>query len=443
MATVKAFIRTGKRDKEANIRFRLSDGRNVQLFHKSKLVVDPALWDDKREQYKAKSVIKTEDRILLNTAIAERKKLLLSIYANASNLTSEKLEQAIDERLHPEKYQRPGDDFFSTLEIYLQKKKLSQMRVRDFFVLIRALKRYELFVSAYERKEFKLEISSITNETIEDFESFLRNEHILYNEYPEIYEAIPVTMNAKHKFPKPLPRGNNTISSTLKRLRSFFRWCTEQGITNNQPFAKYKITAEKYGTPYYITLDERNHIADFNLSQHPQLAVQRDIFIFQCLIGCRISDLLNMTEQNIINDAIEYIPHKTKDDRPVIVRVPLNERAKMLIEKYKEVDSKGKLFPFISAQKYNDDIKEIFRLCDVTRSVTVINPTTGEEEKRPINEVASSHMARRTFVGNLYKKVKDPNLVGSLSGHKEGSKAFARYREIDDDIKKELVNMIE
>jgi hypothetical protein len=52
-------------------------------------------------------------------------------------------------------------------------------------------------------------------------------------------------------------------------------------------------------------------------------------------------------------------------------------------------------------------------------------------------------MARRTFVGNLYKKVKDPNLVGSLSGHKEGSKAFARYREIDDDIKKELVNMIE
>ena len=115
----------------------------------------------------------------------------------------------------------------------------------------------------------------------------------------------------------------------------------------------------------------------------------------------------------------------------------------MLIDKYSDMDTAGKLFPFISAQKYNDDIKDIFRLCDVTRSVTVLNPTTGKEEKKPINEVASSHMARRTFVGNLYKKVKDPNLVGSLSGHAEGSKAFARYREIDDDIKKELVNMIE
>ena len=75
--------------------------------------------------------------------------------------------------------------------------------------------------------------------------------------------------------------------------------------------------------------------------------------------------------------------------------------------------------------------------------MTFLNPTTGKEEKRPIYEVASSHMARRTFIGNLYKKVKDPNLVGSLSGHAEGSRAFTRYREIDDDIKKELVDMLE
>lgn len=51
-------------------------------------------------------------------------------------------------------------------------------------------------------------------------------------------------------------------------------------------------------------------------------------------------------------------------------------------------------------------------------------------------------MARRTFIGNIYKKVKDPNLVGSLSGHKEGSKAFARYRDIDEDMKKELIGYL-
>ena len=49
---------------------------------------------------------------------------------------------------------------------------------------------------------------------------------------------------------------------------------------------------------------------------------------------------------------------------------------------------------------------------------------------------------RRTFVGNLYKQVKDPKLVGALSGHKEVSRAFARYRVIDDEMKKELVNLL-
>lgn len=139
---------------------------------------------------------------------------------------------------------------------------------------------------------------------------------------------------------------------------------------------------------------------------------------------------------------IEYIPRKTKEGRPITVRVPLNSIAKEILDRYKDFEGPG-ILPFISEQRYNDAIKDMFLLAGITRIVTVINPTTREEEKRPINEVASSHLARRCFVGNLYKQVKDPNLVGVLSGHKEGSKAFARYREIDEDIKNELVKMLE
>lgn len=67
MTTVKAFIRTGKKDKEVNVRFRLSDGRNVQLFHKSDIMVSPTLWDAKTEKYKAKSIIKLDIRTSFNT----------------------------------------------------------------------------------------------------------------------------------------------------------------------------------------------------------------------------------------------------------------------------------------------------------------------------------------------------------------------------------------
>lgn len=447
MATVKAIVRTNRKNVEVNVRFRVSDGRSVQLFHNSEIKVNSNLWDTKNDSIKARAVIDTEERNRINRFIIVRKQLLLDVYeANRTRteLTSEILEKLIDETLYPEKYQKPKDNFFDLMSLYLEKRRLSEPREKNFLVLVRALKRYELFYQIYNNKpEFKLSIDTINSNTIEDFEDFFRNEHSIYNEYPHIYKLIPPVVNTKQKKTKPQLRGNNTICALLGKFRAFYNWCNSQEITSNRPFDKYNGLTEKYGKPYFISLEERNLIADYDLSKFPCLEVQRDIFIFQCLIGCRVSDLLGMTNANIIDEAVEYIPHKTMNETPDPVNVPLNERAKALVKKYENIDSKGRLFPFISAQKYNDSLKEIFSLCGITRIVTILNPTTGKEEKRPINELASSHLARRTFVGNLYKQVKDPSLIGALSGHKEGSKAFARYRNIDDDMKKELVQLIE
>ena len=314
---------------------------------------------------------------------------------------------------------------------------------RNFSVLIRALKRYEIFVRLSSGKEFTLDVDTIDKGMIEDIESFLRNEYALAEKYPEIYKKIPISTD-KRRSPKPQQRGRNAIATLFRKFKAFFNWLNETGVTANNPFVGFEgTTTEKYGTPYYITLEERNQIADFDLSAHPQLSIQRDIFIFQCCIGCRVSDLFRLTASNVINGNIEYIPRKTKEERQDVVRVPLNSRAMALVNKYKNVDAKGRLFPFITPQRYNDDIKEIFRLCGITRLVTVLDSVTGEEVQRPIDEVASSHMARKTFIGALYKKIKDPNLIGSMSGHVEGSRAFARYREIDDEVKREAVSLID
>lgn len=70
--------------------------------------------------------------------------------------------------------------------------------------------------------------------------------------------------------------------------------------------------------------------------------------------------MLCFKSSDIIEGEINYIPRKTKSSDPATVKVPLNDRAKKLVEKYKGVDKKGRLFPFISAQKYNDSIKEFF-----------------------------------------------------------------------------------
>lgn len=106
-----------------------------------------------------------------------------------------------------------------------------------------------------------------------------------------------------------------------------------------------------------------------------------------------------MASASILNGTIEYMIQKTKGERPQGVRVPLNGRTKALVEKYAgREDLNGKLFHFISSQKYNVAIKKIFTICGVE---TILNPTTGAEEKRPINKIASSHLAWRTFIGIL------------------------------------------
>jgi len=178
------------------------------------------------------------------------------------------------------------------------------------------------------------------------------------------------------------------------------------------------------------------------LSANARIEKQRDIFVFQCLIGCRAGDLLKFTKNNIINGAIEYIAGKTKEEKPKTLRVPLNKIATEILTKYANLKGE-RLLPFVDIHNYNNAIREAFTAAEITRNVTILNPRTRQSEIKPLNEIASSHLARRTFCGNLYKKVKDPNLVCSLSGHSEGSKAFARYRDIDEDMKMDLVKMIE
>ena len=268
-----------------------------------------------------------------------------------------------------------------------------------------------------------------------DIWDFMENEHAYAEEYPEIYATIPEKRT-------PQPRGKNTLIDCFSRIRTFFIWCYNQGKTINRPFDKFPIEECLYGTPVYITLQERNQLFEADLSMRPQLAVQRDIFVFQTVVGCRVGDFYKLTKKNLVNGALEYIQEKTRNHNPRTVRVPLNDIAKTILERYKDYNGET-LLPFISEQKYNQAIKEAFRLAGLNRVVTVLNPLTREPEQKYLYEVATTHTARRTFIGNMYKKVKDPDLVSSLSGHKEGSKAFRRYREIDDEMKQELVHLLD
>jgi len=395
--------------------------------------------------------------------------------ADKKSLSKDWLKEVVNRFNHPEKYttiQTVAQDktIHDIINEYVStpdrktNQPLAESHAKMYRILSRTIARYVGYIRATDpsRKDFDFSIDKVSREDIEDFSDYLRHESELAVDRPNLFEKLIA------EYPQSVvkgrnvivPRSENTVIKMKARLRSIFRYCNIKGYTNNRPFEGVIVGTAKVGTPYYISIDERNKIAETDLksiweklSEEERqaarmpintLIAQRDIFVFQCLIGCRVSDLTNLTEEYINNGMLVYTPRKTKDEssESVQARVPLHQKALTLIEKYRGVDKKGRLFPFISDQRYNDAIKLIFKMSGITRKVEVRNPLSGKTELVPINEIASSHLARRTFIGNAYFRVHDPNIIGKMSGHVEGSKAFVRYRNIEDDTLKEVIDLI-
>jgi len=428
---------------------RIREGRKFDRWIPTRIMVNPNLWDSKEECIKKRVVCDEKMRQHVDGEVKNLRRFIEDGYEKERNLIdAEWPNNIVDRYYHPEDYieESVEERHYTLLElfdIFLDKHKLSEVRKKNFRVIKRVLQRYELFLQIKKRnKKLFLDVDTMTSDDLVDMKEFFRTEYQYADEESEHYKHYKKLFTLVPESREPSPRGENTLVDYFNKIRTFFRWCYDFGYTTNRPFDKFKVGSAVYGTPIYINLDERNKLYAYDFSDNPRLERQRDIFVFQTLIGCRVGDLYRLTKANIVDGAVEYIPDKTIESNPKTLSVPLNSIAKEIVKKYKDIPG-DKLFPFVAEQQYNEDIKTILKAAGIDRMVTVLNPLTRKEEQHPIYDVASSHMARRTFIGNLYKKVKDPNLVGALSGHKEGSKAFARYRDIDDEMKKDLVSLLD
>lgn len=430
--TIRFLIRTSVKFKSTDLEsvvplsLRFKEGTAVDKFLVTKIMVNPNLWDSKNQQIKARMVCNEEMRQQVDGEIKSIRRFFEDAYQHdRDNIDKEWPKKILDKYYNPNKYKKETVEEKKTLlslyDYYLEMHPLSAIRIRNNKVVERVLQRYELFVRLTHprKKKFTLYVDDVDTTMLHDIWKYVKNEHIYRDNYPELFEAAPEKRPSK-------PRGENTIIDYFCKIRTFFLWCYDNGLTQNRPFDKFNIPEPVYGTPVFITLEERDKLLDTDLSDDKRLEKQRDFFVFQTLVGCRVSDLYAMTRKNIINDAVEYIADKTVDGNPRTIRVPLNSISRAILDKYDWWKGET-LFPFTHQQDYNEDIKKVFKRAGLDRMVTILNPTTRKQEQRHLYEVASSHMARRTFVGNLYLETKDKGMVATLSGHNSNSKAFDRY----------------
>lgn len=330
-----------------------------------------------------------------------------------------------------------GATFFQLYDEYLAATDVahaSHSRQMCYEVQRKSLVRFQNF-KRLTQPTFNLTIEGFTLMVLREYEDFLRNEHIYIHTFPAILKGAPLTLNLR-------PKSQNAISNRFKYIRSIYNWAIKTGRLQINPMQGFTVAQEIYGTPFYLTIDERKKLEEFDFSHDPRLGLHRDLFVFHCCVGCRVSDLFSFTRDNIVGTQLHYIARKTKEGRPITIQVPLNSTAQRILDKYKDCGG-YKIFPESAYMSYNKDIKRMLKEAGINRHVVVIDQLTRESVSRPIYEVASTHMARRTFIGNVYKKFKDQNMVSALTGHKPGSAAFVRYREIDDEMKQEMVDAID
>lgn len=135
----------------------------------------------------------------------------------------------------------------------------------------------------------------------------------------------------------------------------------------------------------------------------------RDIFVLQCQLGQRYSDMMNLKNAIITNKEIQLVQEKTGKK----VTIPLNEIAKQILSKYDGV------IPSISIEYANALIKKIGEKAGINDNIIVPVQTGGKVISKKVDKYSliSTHTARRTFVTSSIKKGISPGIIMKITGH--------------------------
>lgn len=182
---------------------------------------------------------------------------------------------------------------------------------------------------------------------------------------------------------------------------------------------------------FFLCAEEVRRV--MNSEVPPELQQTKDMFVLNCALGCRIGDLqrLTMDKVSVSEDGIpyvHYIPSKTARSQVVNLEIctPLIRPALDIIRRTHLAFNGHN--PKYEKQVYNKSLRELLKHCGIDRPVCLFDPEVGDNVYRPLYEVASSKLARKTHV-DMLTKVQINYYAAGL--HREGSEAVFRYTSLE------------
>lgn len=418
MATVNAFIRTSKKDKEVNVRFRIRDGRHIQLFHTSEFKIFPELWDSKTQLMKARVVFDSIKRNKFNSAILKRKELISHIYENINNnttLSSTQLDELIDQSLYPEKYniKETPNTLFTFIERFIDEASNRRDKFTGRLLSSNNIQQYKatfihLQEFAIKRNKGDFNFTEIDNDFYNAFVLYLQEEQFTVNENNEL-------VLIKKAFTQ------NTVGKHIRILKLILNEASSLGINNITYYNTFHVFTEEVDS-IYLNESELQQMFDFNFGGQPFLDRVRDWFLLLAWTGSRFSDLSKIKVTDIEDDFITFRQQKTNNK----VVIPLHPIVKSILEKYN-----FRMPEPISNQKFNEYIKDVVKMVGIDKVESLTRTEGGNlvTYKEPKWKLVSSHTGRRSFCTNAFKRGISTLTIMSISGHKT-EKAFLRYIKV-------------
>lgn len=432
MERITLYLRT-KKSKNIKLRFRLTDGRTIQLYHKSEIkadLVDLAKFTEDGNLKPRTAIYNHEllKEIQLEIAAMKTAYRKFKEKGQEQQIDSETFENEVRKSLNPELYAPKSSDtllekFREIAEKKFNDNVIGTSRYKHSIVIGNILER---FLTITRKKT--MTVQDATPDFIMGFRQFITNEYKYVKTYEGLYENM-----ADRNIPKE-PRSHNTVVTALNHLQAFFTELEDTEVIIKSPFRKLGkerkriALTEHYDEPIYLLKEEFQAIMAQKVPEY--LQETKDAFLLQCAFGCRISDFKRLTMANVDVDQngipfIHYLPQKTIRTSTEDVITPIMHYALQIIKKYQ---FNFHILRYVSGKSgYNFKIKELLQLTGINRKCSIYDEKNQQNIRVPLYELGSSKLCRKTHVDMMAKAQINEYAAGL---HKEGSDAVKRYTSL-------------
>jgi integrase len=401
--------------KQVQVRLTIGFDRDHRFHCKTGMKVYPKQWDFDKQRMKPAASGSQNFNTRLHILQENVKEYIDELMLQPEKPSYEKVRDLIQEYVSTNTKPRLTENEKSFFQVYDEflKRKEQELHHRTIQKFNSSKKLMEAFTAKYYKRYFDFE--KIDVNFIDKYKSYLQ------------YEAY----NQKLKFEdKEKRKGfrDDTVAKYIENLKNFLKWSYERGFHTNTIFQHSQFRAKRDSNLDIVTMtiNELKKFYEYDLSEFLSLERVRDMFCFAAFTGQRWSDATAFRKEDLHGDTWIFEAYKTGKET-IIPLVGYSAPALDILKKYNYE------LPAISNQKFNDYLKEAAAKAKLTRMVE-INRFQGNKKlsyTKPLHEVISSHMARRTAVSILLNVYRLPvNQVMEITGHTD-YKTLKRYIDKD------------